>query len=98
MERVAGIEPASLAWKAKVLPLNYTRMNATQICIRKSPGYIFPHRINMVVGAGFEPAKLSRQIYSLIPLATREPHQMLRHCMTKLANVKTVRSISLTRR
>ena len=25
-------------------------------------------------GAGFEPAKLSRQIYSLIPLATREPH------------------------
>ncbi|CCG94059.1 hypothetical protein MARHY0566 [Marinobacter nauticus ATCC 49840] len=27
----------------------------------------------MVEGAGFEPAKLSRQIYSLIPLATREP-------------------------
>ena len=25
VERVAGIEPASLAWKAKVLPLNYTR-------------------------------------------------------------------------
>ena len=25
MERVAGIEPASLAWKAEVLPLNYTR-------------------------------------------------------------------------
>ena len=24
-KRVAGIEPASLAWKAKVLPLNYTR-------------------------------------------------------------------------
>ena len=33
----------------------------------------------MVVGAGFEPAKLSRQIYSLIPLATQEPHQMLRY-------------------
>ena len=28
----------------------------------------------MVVGGGFEPPKLSRQIYSLIPLATREPH------------------------
>jgi hypothetical protein len=27
----------------------------------------------MVEGAGFEPAKLARQIYSLIPLATREP-------------------------
>ena len=25
MERVAGIEPASSAWKAEVLPLNYTR-------------------------------------------------------------------------
>ena len=30
-------------------------------------------RAIMVEGAGFEPAKLSRQIYSLIPLATREP-------------------------
>lgn len=25
MERVAGIEPACAAWKAAVLPLNYTR-------------------------------------------------------------------------
>ncbi len=25
MERVAGIEPALSAWKAGVLPLNYTR-------------------------------------------------------------------------
>jgi hypothetical protein len=29
----------------------------------------------MVVRGGFEPPKLARQIYSLIPLATREPHQ-----------------------
>ena len=28
----------------------------------------------MVQGGGFEPPKLARQIYSLIPLATREPH------------------------
>ena len=26
MERVAGIEPASSAWKAEVLPLNHTRV------------------------------------------------------------------------
>jgi hypothetical protein len=26
LERVAGIEPASSAWKAEVLPLNYTRI------------------------------------------------------------------------
>ncbi len=25
-KRAAGIEPASLAWKAKVLPLNYARI------------------------------------------------------------------------
>ena len=38
MERVAGIEPASLAWKAKVLPLYHTRnildcMNEERICV-----------------------------------------------------------------
>ena len=27
MERVTGIEPAWSAWKAEVLPLNYTRVN-----------------------------------------------------------------------
>ena len=26
LERVMGIEPTRLAWKARVLPLNYTRM------------------------------------------------------------------------
>ncbi|ALA23781.1 hypothetical protein KW89_312 [Piscirickettsia salmonis] len=26
LERVAGIEPASSAWKAEVLPFNYTRV------------------------------------------------------------------------
>ncbi len=30
MERVAGIEPASSAWKAEVLPLNYTRKTSYQ--------------------------------------------------------------------
>ena len=28
LERVMGIEPTSSAWKAEVLPLNYTRLNA----------------------------------------------------------------------
>jgi hypothetical protein len=27
-KRVAGIEPASIAWKAIVLPLNYTRIGS----------------------------------------------------------------------
>jgi hypothetical protein len=30
-KRVAGIEPALLAWKAKVLPLNYTRTDLITI-------------------------------------------------------------------
>jgi hypothetical protein len=36
MERVAGIEPACTAWKAVILPLNYTRMWSailTQKCL-----------------------------------------------------------------
>ena len=57
LERVARIELASSAWKAEVLPLNYTRTAFAQ---------------NLVEGEGFEPSKLTRQIYSLIPLAARE--------------------------
>ena len=30
MERVMGIEPTSSAWKAEVLPLNYTRLSSPQ--------------------------------------------------------------------
>jgi hypothetical protein len=30
-ERVTGIEPASSAWKAEVLPLNYTRRNPVRL-------------------------------------------------------------------
>ena len=30
-------------------------------------------QLSLVEGGGFEPPKLARQIYSLIPLATREP-------------------------
>ncbi len=37
----------------------------------------YPH-FQMVVGGGFEPPKLSRQIYSLIPLAARESHQQFK--------------------
>ncbi len=44
MERVKGIEPSRSAWKAEVLPLNYTRLS-------KKP-------INALVeGEGFEPSK-----------------------------------------
>ena len=32
MERVMGIEPTSSAWKAEVLPLNYTRLDS--LCLQ----------------------------------------------------------------
>ncbi len=41
MERVMGIEPTLSAWKAEVLPLNYTRSPNSQL----------------VEGVGFEPTK-----------------------------------------
>ena len=41
MERVMGIEPTLSAWKAEVLPLNYTRFFS----------------FFMVEGGGFEPPK-----------------------------------------
>ena len=37
MERVKGIEPSSSAWKAEVLPLNYTRIN---LCMISAPQLI----------------------------------------------------------
>ena len=63
LERVAGIEPASSAWKAEVLPLNYTRLANLPVyrvshCIwRKFLLQIsLPHK-SMVEGEGFEPSK-----------------------------------------
>ncbi len=61
VERVSGIEPPSSAWKAEVLPLNYTRLHAAR-------GANPPHRTlfgstvsdcppHMVEGVGFEPTK-----------------------------------------
>ncbi len=45
VERETGIEPALVAWKATVLPLNYSRTgNAVQ-------------RFEVVEGGGFEPPK-----------------------------------------
>ena len=60
MERETGIEPASLAWKAKVLPLNYSR-----------PGVIL--ELDFPGGGGWirTSVGVSQQIYSLPPLATR---------------------------
>ena len=49
LERVMGIEPTYLAWKANVLPLNYTRFIT-----------LFLAWLKVVEGAGFEPAYSER--------------------------------------
>ena len=56
LERVMGIEPTSSAWKAEVLPLNYTRADGAQSAGRTSRARVDP-RTEMVEGEGFEPSK-----------------------------------------
>ena len=57
-----GIEPTSSAWKAEVLPLNYTRDTSPQSLVHSGGG----GRIRTSEG-------VSRQIYSLLPLTAWVP-------------------------
>src|SRR5689334_1850987 len=94
MERVMGIEPTPSAWKAEVLPLNYTRLvqpprARKSLCINlryrpsgtTRPGR-FPHggggRIRTFEG-------VSRQIYSLLPLTAWVPHREKRAAYSDFA-------------
>ena len=53
MERETGIEPASLAWKARVLPLNYSRTTPLPEPLDSIRLAIY---FCLVEEAGFEPA------------------------------------------
>ena len=76
VERVAGIEPASSAWKAEVLPLYHTRhyfrlMGNIMALLSKTttaPPYWWREKDSNL-------RRHSRQIYSLIPLTARESRQ-----------------------
>ncbi len=60
MERVMGIEPTRPAWKAGVLPLNYTRASATEGILAHPSGYcqepigIFSHFPDRKLQGGME--------------------------------------------
>jgi hypothetical protein len=72
MERVMGIEPTPSAWKAEVLPLNYTRTqknNQAKNTLKKWRGEDSNLR------------RLSRQIYSLVPLTAREPLRKIKQAI-----------------
>ena len=75
-----GIEPTLSAWKAEVLPLNYTRLSITSI-------------FNWWREKDSNLRRQSRQIYSLIPLAAREPlpkiELMVCHLRTTLMSIHT---------
>jgi hypothetical protein len=71
LERVEGVEPSSLAWKARVIAV-----------IRHPPGTSLTHNTqlftaitNTTGGEGWIRTNVgvSQQIYSLPPLATRAP-------------------------
>ena len=70
-----GIEPMLSAWKAEVLPLNYTRI---QTWWR---------------GKDLNLRRLSRQIYSLLPLTAREPLQKVKLAILCLKRKNVNRSI-----
>jgi hypothetical protein len=57
LERVVGIEPTSSAWKAEVLPLNYTRADGFRIRrhLHRRGSFLLNHQL--VEGEGFEPSK-----------------------------------------
>jgi hypothetical protein len=71
MERETGIEPALVAWKATVLPLNYSRAGSNpgwnvpplkrRLLVRQPGGAFYFDRVPMdwkvVEGGGFEPPK-----------------------------------------
>jgi hypothetical protein len=59
-ERVMGIEPTLSAWKAEVLPLNYTRFLVTrnwnfEVCTNNPVSGI--QNLKPLEGEGFEPSK-----------------------------------------
>src|SRR5690606_24687942 len=71
-EREKGIEPAPSAWKAEVLPLNYTR-EGNRFSRPTAPGLASLFRVTSSKSGGGRWIRttegVSQQIYSLPPLA-----------------------------
>ena len=92
LERETGIEPASLAWKARVLPLNYSRID--QQSLRAQPRKErdqAPTSSLLFTGGGDwirTSVGVSQQIYSLPPLATRAPLRRISNYSTKFLRIQ----------
>ena len=75
LERETGIEPVSLAWKAKVLPFNYSRAyarGAAQYCSNAAIHTLRVQKI-LVERAGFEPFHLKTTPKHGIPTIQARP-------------------------
>ena len=44
LERLMGVEPTSEAWEASILPMNYSRINTSSICV----ALLFYHKLPAV--------------------------------------------------
>src|SRR5688572_23589061 len=73
MERETGIEPASSAWKAGVLPLNYSRIALTDTFHRSIAAAQYLKFFAGGEGWIRTSVLVRGQIYSLLPLTTRPP-------------------------
>ena len=73
-----GIEPTPSAWKAEVLPLNYTRLDRICLAFGKI-SQCAPNCLLFILiwwrGKDSNLRRLCQQIYSLPPLTAREPLQ-----------------------
>ncbi len=73
-----GIEPTQSAWKAEVLPLNYTRSASTILILFKTR-----HSDVRWREKDSNLRRLSRQIYSLLPLTARESLQKFKSAIVR---------------
>ena len=79
-----GIEPTPSAWKAEVLPLNYTRLTCPP-----QPEYCIPHPATthyLVEGGGFEPPKAEPSDLQSDPFdhSGTPPKMQARYCVADM--------------
>ena len=94
MERETGIEPASLAWKARVLPLNYSRISLKPTRAKSTYSQLGLPSLCLLTGGGDwirTSVGVSQQIYSLPPLATRAPLRTISNYSTTFLQRLTTR-------
>ena len=84
MERVMGIEPTSSAWKAEVLPLNYTRLACALFSEITHPKNCFS--FHLVEGGGFEPPKAEPSDLQSDPFdhSGTPPKNQARYCLVRV--------------